>query len=305
MKELIKIDIKYFLYSKCFLSVCLGFILCVLASVGMVYQFSKSSLLSYKSTHDMMVKLEWDVETEKNKEYVINEDGVIQNPLAYDIEQSEHALFYMNPQNGITLFGEICTLLFPIFAFIVSILLVSYDEKNKTKKLKVTNYGKLKYGYSKQVSGLIIITLLLIISFAVMISVSSFAYSVLQKNHDLSPFVIRSLGFKDYLLQIIFTFISAFLFFELGYFICNIFHCYIFSVIAISLFSFFLPPLFKYDFTNVKNKIERQFFDFNGVVNIGKGFPISLSTALIEAVVLFSAFAIINYIVDNKRSAYM
>lgn len=305
MKELIKIDIKYFLYSKCFLSVCLGFILCVLAPVGLSYQFSKSSLHSYEFTYNYMVETGEDVEAEKNKDYIINEYGTIQNPLAYDIEQSEHALFYMNPKNGITLFGEICTALFPIFAFIVGILLVSYDEKNKTKKLKVTNYGKLKYGYSKQVSGLIIITFLLIISFAVMIAVSSFAYSVLQKNHDFSPFVIRTLDFKDYLLQIIFTFISAFLFFELGYFICNIFHCYIFSVIAISLFSFFLPPLFKYDFTNVKNKIERQFFDFNGVVNIGKGFPISLSTALIEAVVLLSAFAIINYIVDNKRSAYM
>lgn len=253
MKDLIRIDLKYLVYSKLLLWICLGASLCIIVSMTMSYKFTKSSLDSYNNVYEYLVDIGADIETEKNTDYVVYSNGTIENPLSYDIEQVEDALFYIHPKNSLTMFGEVCTLFFPIFAFIVGILLVSYDEKNKTRKLKITNYGKIKYGCSKQLSGILSITIVLVFSFIVMLISSCIVYSIIKKNYSISMFIIRDLNLKKYLFQLVFTLISTVFYFELGYYICNIFHCYIFAVIFISLISFFLPALFKYDFINVKN----------------------------------------------------
>jgi len=304
MKNLIRAEIRYFIYSKSFLILFILFSLCSSATIYMSYQYSKSSVFTYNDTYQYIVDTGADIEKEKDMQYVVHDNGMIENPLSYDIEQAENALFYIAPKNCITSFGESCTLFLPIIAFLIAIILVSYDEKNKTKKLKVANYGKLKFNFSKQLSGILIILLLLILELIIIKVASHIAYSLLQNDNDISPFNIRNSNMKDSIFQLLYTICSAIVYFELGYCISNIFHCYTFAAILVSIFSFFLPPIFKYDVINIKNTIERNFFDFKGVVDIGVGFPLSLSIAFIEGSAILLCCILLNCLVDKNRSAF-
>lgn len=304
MKNLIRTDIGCFIRSKVLLGLVILFGLFMVAASWLSFQFCRDSLIEYQKMHDYLLSINADISEEKELDYIIHDNGVIENPLSYDIEQVENSLANIIPKNNITLWGESCTLFLPIIAFLVGIVLVSYDEKNKTLKLKVTNYGKQKVNISKLISGMIILGILMIAAFLVIKVSSLVMYSKIQKEFDISTFSLKVYRRNKLLPQLLFTVCSAAIYFVLGYCISNILHCYTILAVAISIISLFLPSFFRYDFVNVKNTVERRFFDFNGVVSVGEGFPLSLWTAAIEIGAIVLICVIINFIVVRKRSAY-
>lgn len=304
MKNLIKTDINYFIRSKVLICLVLLFAIFMGATCWMTYQFNRDSLREYNKMYDYLLNIDADIEKEKATDYIIHDDGIIENPLSYDLEQVENALSYITPQNSTMLFGESCTLFLPIIAFLVGIVLVSYEDKNKTLKLKVTNYGKTKLSLSKQLSGIIILLFLLVVAFIIIKVTTCIMYSKLQSEYEISIFKVNIINSNKSFLQLLFTFFSAIVYFELGYCISNLFHCYTIIAVAISAISFFLPALFRYDFVNVKSTLERCFFDFKGVVVNDDSFSLSVKVATMEIIAITLIIIIANHIVSKKRSAY-
>ncbi len=304
MKNLIRTEIKFFIYSKVLIGLALLFGFFMFATSWMSYQFCDSSLKQYNHLMQYLVDTKADLDAEKAAQSIVYDDGTIENPLPYEIDQVENALSNIVPQNSITLFGESCTLFLPIIAFLVGIVLVSSDDKNKTLKLKVASFGKQKTNISKMISGIIILAFLIFIALIVIKLSTAILYSKIQDEYDISTFNISIVNSNVQFSQCMFTVCSAVVYLVLGYCISNVFHCYTFIALAISLISFFLPTLFKYDFINAKNTIEKCFFSFNGVVNPGEGFPLSIKTAALEMIIICLLFIALNQLVIKKRSAY-
>lgn len=304
MKNLIKADIRYFFISKAILWIFLLFGILCFANSFMCYQYAHQSLQQYRNTYNYMVESGADIESELSKDYILHEGNNIENPLSYFKEQAEKSMRNISPQNIFTSFGESCTIFAPIIAVLVAALLVSYDEKNKTARLKVARNGKKRFVISKQISGILLLLTIIFVGFGLTAILNRIFYNDLQSISDISPFTINFAQGNNILHQIIYVFLVTVIFFEIGYTISNIFHCYTAITIVVSVISFFAPPFLKYDPINLKCHFESKIFLFEGVVTPTTSIPISTSEAVIELIILATSIIIINYVTSVKKSAY-
>ncbi len=304
MKNLIKADICYMFMSKSIFGCFLLFGIFCFANSWMSYQYANQSFQQYSNISNYMVEAGADIETELSKEYIVHEDNNIENPLPFFKDQVENSLSNTAPQNVFISFAEACTLFSPIIAVLIATLLVSSDEKNKTSRLKVARNGKIQFIISKQISGIILIIAILFLGFILTVIFNQISYTNLESNYDLTQFKIKTLNRSNMFYQIIYILFEAIIFFEIGYTISNIFHCYTILSIIVSFILFFAPPFFKYDPMNLKCYFEKNIFLFEGVIHQRTPIPISTHEAVIELLIIIISILAINSIVTTKRSAY-
>ena len=304
MKNLIKADIRYFLISKSILWIILLFGILCSANSFMCYQYANQSLQQYKNTYNYMEESGADIEAELSKDYILHEGNNIENPLSYFKEQAEKSMYNISPQNILASFGESCTIFAPIIAVLVATLLVSQDEKNKTARLKVARNGKTRFMISKQISGILLLLTIVFVGLGLTAILNNMFYNDLQSKADVPPLAINLTQENNILHYIIYVILVTVIFFEIGYTISNIFHCYTAITIVVSIISFFAPPFIKYDPINLKCFFENKIFLFEGVVTPTTPIPISTSEAVIELIVLVATIIIINYVTSIKKSAY-
>lgn len=180
MKNLIKADIRYMFISKTILWICLLFGIFGLANSWMCYQYANQSIQQYNSTYSFMAEAGADIESELSADYIIHEDNQIETPLSFFKEQAEKSLRIVSPQNVLTAFAESYTLFAPIVAVLVAAFLVSYDEKNKTARLKIARNGKACFVISKQISGILILFVILLTAFGLTFIFNRLFYNNLQ-----------------------------------------------------------------------------------------------------------------------------
>lgn len=305
MKQLIKTDIFYFFRSKLIIWLILLFSLFSLMTVFMTFQYIKTYIDCYNSQLNYIEKTGTDIQQCMDEPYEILENNVIKNPLPYYKEVIETNLSSFRTQNTPLLFFETCTLFLPVITTIVSLLIVSYDDKNKTIRNKVTRNGKIKYMISKQISGLIISLFLMITAFVIMLATSQISLDVLSKNYDISSFSSKvNADYSLLLKQFVYTIISCVIYFEFSYTICNITKLYTGVALVICIGNFFLPPIFKYDIVNIKSTFENKIFTFNGVIHSNTPIHAPFTILIAESIFIILSLIILNYIVSIKRSSF-
>ncbi len=304
MKNLIKADIRYMLLSKSILWSCMLFGLFSFVNSWMSHQYAVQTLEQFNNTYNYMLEAGADIESELSTDYVIHENNTVENPLSYFKEQAEKGIYTASPQNIISSFGESCTIFAPIIAVLVGALLVSYDEKSKTSRLKVARNGKTHYVISKQISGILVLLVLLLIAFVLAVVFNRLFYNDLQTKFDLSQFRTSFNKPSNALQQIIYIILITVIFFEIGYTISNFFHCYTAISVIVSILSFFATPFFKYDPINLKCYFESKIFLFEGVVSATAPIPISLTAAATESLLIVLVLLTANYLVSLKKSAF-
>lgn len=304
MKKLIKFDIQYFLISK---SVVL--LLFVFGAFSFLinlfnYQYSFQLINLFNRNCSYYESIGEDVTNSLQQPYVLHDNDTIENPLSFYNSQIEKVLPTISLKNAPSTFLEGCTLFLPIFIVMICSIIVSYDEKNMTKRLKIVRNGKLKFLISKHISGLILIFFLMIFSFLIFCLLEYIFEVRLTKDFDLSQYSIKSETVHVLFKQLLYTIISAIVYFELFYTLCNIFHSYTIVTMAVCLVSLFVPPLFKYDLINIKCVFENKFFKFNGAIHSNTPIIASTKFLIIEIFCIIILSVMINHTVFKKRSSF-
>lgn len=290
--------------SKAIFLICLLFGVFCFTNSWMCYQYANQSIQQYDNVYNFMIEAGADIESALSSGYTIHEDGTGENPLPYFKEQLEKSICTIHPKNVLSNFAESCTLFAPIIAILIAAILVSYDEKNKTARLKIARNGKAYFYISKQISGILILFAVLLIAFGLTIVLKLLFYNNLKSKFDISQLTISFPKPSDNFYQIIYVILLTIIFFEIGYTICNLFHCYTVIGIVASVISFFAVPFFKYDPINLKCYFESKIFYFEGVVSKTVPIPISTTVAVIELIMIMAVLLIANHIISFKRSAF-
>ncbi len=304
MKKLVKFDLLYFLKSKMFILFSVLLVLFTVLISGMTYSYEKTTLDMFKNSLEFVQRNGDSVEEELEQTPVVHENGVVENPLSYYNEVICNVLKIVSPQNCLSTYFENCSGFMPIVAILIASVLLSYDEKYRTRKLKAARNGNMKYYCSKQISGLLILFIMLIIGFIFSFAANSIVVNVLESKHDLSMFTFSSTDAVTVLKQGIFTLVSGVIYFEIAYILCNLTHAYTVIAVLSTLIVFFLPPIFKYDPLNIRASLNYKFFDYVGVIHPGSPIKASFTALIIEGIIILLVLFIVNHIVSKKRSAY-
>lgn len=304
MKKLIDFDIIYFIKSRALAGIILLFCVFSALVVFMTNQYVKEIVIQLNNSIDYLESIGEDIQESLALPYEEMENNVIKNPASYYNEQLEIVSETVSMSNCPSAFLESCTLFLPVISVLISVLLVSYDEKNRTSRLKVARYGKKVFTVSKHISGLLILFASMFFSFILMqvlnyISILDLKSLVPDVTSDFSDFETGL-----FVKQLLYTVVSAIIFFELTFFVCNLTHAYTVTAIAVSVGNLFLPPVFCYDLVNIKCTFENRFFDFNGVVHSSEPLEASFGIMLAESIVFIIVITVIDYAVSTKRSAF-
>lgn len=305
MKTLIKTDIHYFISSRCLLGILFFWTLFNVINVGSNYFSVRDNLTRYNAACEFVTEHGGSVDEQLAEGYEINEYGSVRNPLSFSMELLTAAVQTASPERSISQFLEGCTLIVPVIASIIGMILVSYDEKNRTVKMKVTRSGKNNYIISKQLSGMIIILLSAVVSLVIDVIVNVIVYRQINKDFDLSFITVTSPEKENLFMQVIYIAVMSFFFFETGYIFSSLFRCYFAVPLAVSIYTLFVPALFKYDLNNVRSIIEKKLFLFNGMVHAGKTISSSLPAGIAVVTGALMLAALCNYFISLKKSAFI
>ncbi len=305
MKNLVKLDISYFILSRVFIWITILFCMLSAIAVYMTNSYVKQISEQLTETINFFSQGGEDINTSIQQPYVLHENGVIENPVAYYNEVLESLKNTVSMKNVFSYYFEMCTLFIPVISVLISAVLVSYDNKTKVSRLKILRYGKYNYFISKQLSGILLLFSSFLIAMVVTIVINVLNIINLSKTVDFSgAFDFSNLEIKNIMLQFVYILALGVISFEICYILCNLTHAYTVIAVLISAASLFLTPLFKYDLMNIKCNFETALFDFNGVIQSGEPITVSLSIAGIEILLIFIIMFVINMKVSKGRSAY-
>ena len=304
MKKLIKADIMYMLVSKSFLWICILFAFFLVAHSWMSYDYVCRSFRQYEKTYNYMIEVDANIDEQLDIDYIIHDDGSIENPLSFFKEQLEKSVSAIHPNNLFTNFAESCTLFLPIIAVLVAIVLVSYDEKNKTARLKITRNGKFCFDFSKQITGIVFMSFIILLALVFFVFLNLVVYNKIKSSFDITIVERFFFGSNNIFYQMLYTFLVAIIFFEIGYTISNVFHCYTAIAVIITIYSFWAKPIFKFDPINLKCYFESKIFNFEGVVSATSPIPISSASAIIMVIVIMMILLCVNLLALTKKSAF-
>lgn len=304
MKKLIRAEIDYFIKTKLVFMLIILFGAYTLLSSFMLSRMSSLQIDNFERNITRYEESGDDIEESIQQGYSILESGTIENPIAYYHSEAQNLISYILPKNIPASFFQLCIISVPVLSVLLAAILVSCDEKNHTKKLKVARSGKLTYHLSKRIAGLLLLFFILIVSFLLLLCFNCFFYKTLSENYDLSYFHLRSYSSGVLLRQFAFTVLSAFWWFEVCYVLCDLIRNYVVVCTFITLCAMFFKPFSKYDPINAISTIEQKLFTFDGVIHPGKPIPSQFGFLVAEIIAILVTAVMIHILVNKRRSAF-
>ena len=174
----LKSDLRYGFLSNSFRIMLLLFVAVVMFTGYICGQNAKMNLSSYCRTLEQYQQNGEDTEAALQEDYeILTQDGhsgTIRNPLPYDYEKLSASVYSLSPSYAVMLLFEGMLMFFPILASFFGLIWVSSDLKYKTVRQRALRQGKQKALLTKQLSGLLLLLLLLALMIPVMYGVQAF-----------------------------------------------------------------------------------------------------------------------------------
>lgn len=303
----LKADFRYAVYSKMFIGVLLLFFLTTLLSFFMNYQNACFAYESYQRDLEFYQQAGNDIEAELNAGYTILEGDTVENPLAYHHEKLSASIYSLKPDYVIPLLCEGSLVFFPILASFFGLLWAAADLKYKTLRHRVQRSGKLASLWSRQLSGLLVLIFLFLLTIPFALGIQTWFYHQFVSNipMDSTDFLYISKINVNYGKQLLFAAFTLTFYYEFGYTFGNLLKGNPISIVLVCLYVLFIPPLFAYDIANVMNNFARTIFEFVGAFSLTKVLDASLLWGGLELASLFAFMLFCNVILAKKRSAYV
>jgi len=304
MKKLIRAEIGYCIKTKLIFMLIILFGVYTLLSSFMLSRMSSLQATLFEHQIEYYEASGDDVEESIKQGYSILESGTIENPIAYYHSEAQNLISYILPKNTPASFFQLCIMSVPVLSVLLAAILVSCDEKNHTKKLKVARSGKLTYHLSKRIAGLLLMFFILIVSFLLLFCFNCFFYKTLSGNYDLSYYHFRSYSAGVLCRQFAFAVLSAIWWFELCYVLCDLIRNYVVVCTFITLCAMFFKPFSKYDPLNALSAVEYKLFTFDGIIHPGEPIPAQFGLLVAEIIAILVAAVLIHILVNKRRSAF-
>lgn len=227
-----------------------------------------------------------DVEAALNDTYKVQKDDsggmTIDNPLLYSKTLLEKYIYASSPKYALSQMLESSIILFPIIFFLFGSITATTDFKYNTNKLKTVRINKQKLNLLKQISLFLASLIIIIISLIIGLLTSFILYGILANEIPLENFNISNtpantaLGYK-----LIYGFVIAIVFSELGYTLGYIFKNIVVGFCGITIYEFILPLLGKYDLKNIWYYLGKRIFTYCGCIRIIDPLKINIFKSVI------------------------
>ena len=311
MLKLLKTDFEYVRRSKLCFGILLLFMLFTCLTFFMSHNHAMTAYSSYEHQLEFLEKQGADIEEELKKEYKIlaqeGSTGTVENPASFYREMLTDSMYSLEPNYAISQYLEQSILFFPIIAVFFGVIWSAVDFRNKTYRNRCLRFGKIKSVFGRQLSGFLILAILMVIA-----SVFAFAAQAVARSQFIASVGeayniehSHAVAILKYVLQYLFGILSLLFYYEIGFTFGNLFKGNALVLILVCVYMFFTPMLYKYDVSNIFNSFAMKVFELKGPIEITKSYAINYG---IGAVVLAGIFAILllcNYLIAKKRSAYI
>ena len=312
MKNYLRSEIKYGIYSKLYIKVITLFCILICASQFLAYAATidmnsnyNRKVKSYDGDLEAMYK---DIEAEYSID--ISDDGMsgaIKNPIAYYKSELDRFVNYIHPQNAFTQVQEITSVISMLVFSVFGALYVAKDDKYRIKKLKTIRMGKFTYIKYKQISMIVSAFIIMIAGFIFGIVSNIVYYSIIKTKVDMSIIEIEkpSIDIKMEIVRILIVVLVMLIFLELGAFLATIFKSSTMSVCIMCAYLFVLQINVKYGLSQCVQFLYGKFFDMNGIITVKLAYD-NYNMGIILAILLsvLAVSVIGSMFIENKRSAF-
>lgn len=314
MINLVRSDVKYALISKKFLGVFVLFLFFTCLTFFLSYNNAMVAYSDYTNQLQFLEKNNYNVEESLNEEFNIlnqsDKDGMVENPLPYFNMLLADSLISLEPEYAVSQLLEESLIFFPIIASLFGASWVAVDYKNKTQRNRSLRYGKQCSMWSRQLSGVLILLISLIVMSFIVYGIQAvtrfFVMSSMEKTYELTSLGdAGKTGLAKYIKQYIVAIASLLLYYEIGFTFGNLFKGSNVIAIFMCVYTLLIPPLFKYDLSNIFNFLGSKTFEFKGPFKISTLYEINVTIGILGLSAFFASLVICNYIITKKRSAYV
>ncbi len=304
-------DIRYFLYSKLWILMTALFLLTALFICNTNHQNARANVINYQLSVEQAEKSGENAAALQAADYTIlssdKNSGVVENPIAYYYAEIEKSITYLQPNRLIVpLFaGELAFI--PILSAFFGLIWVSVDHKYHTLRYRSLRFGKQSSLFSRQISGYLLLIILMVITSLSTFGIQAyFTHAFYTEFPEISniPYCTDHFSPAFYLKCIPFILFLLLLYYELGFFVGNLFKQNPISYALVGAYILFVPPLFRYDIANITCNIARLIFPYNGAFTLQGGSSAKLIPSIFVLISLLLAFIILNAVITQKRSAY-
>lgn len=305
-----KNEIRYQWYSKILL---ITIIITVAVSLLNIYGLktkAESSYDLYQRTYNLYKDEGVDVEYMLTQpiNVIENEDSqTIDNPVRYRFEEAVKSIQLLENKSLITQTLEWMTFVFfPLIFAVFAIYLTTYDYKYQTIKIKAIFSSSSKLLLSKLISicfGVLVIFLTTII---VSYLVGIVFYNDILSSVSNSQFTLDTnyLAKSNVFIQLLFSFLTCFLFAMIGVFLGVLFKSALVPVIIFFVCDLILPILTKYDIRNIISVIAHTIFDFEGRFQLFKPTKLPLGFAYLFISIFLFVVVLFSFYIFKRQSKY-
>lgn len=311
MIKQLKTDFRYAIYSGLGILILLLFVISTVLIFFLNDQKARSEIMVFQQTVEQVEKYGEDVEAAMQKDYEImqsdSDSQVIRNPLAYYREELGKFIYMQKTEYTFTQFCEGIFSFLPILSAFFGFAWLSCELKHKTFRLKVLRCGKQKMIISRQLSGFLILAVILCLTIPVAYGLQAVFSSKIQSDHSsvFSSFpMVSVLTASTWKKTAVILFRTLF-YYELGFTFCNLLNGNPISIILICIYLFFVPTLFRYDISNAFNNIASEIFAFAGAFQLKPIMELPVLCSWIELTGILIALIAVNSIWVQKKSAYI
>ncbi len=312
MKNYLKTEIKYGIYSKLYLKTLV--LMCVLICGFQYLHYSEIMYVEHdynrkvKSYDGNLEAMYEDIEAEYSID--IREDGsmgVIENPIAYYKAMLDKYVNYAHPQNALAQIEEIFSGISMVVFSVFGALYIAKDDKYRIKKLKTIRMSKFTYIKYKQISMIVSAFIIMIAGFIFGIISNIVYYSIIKTKVDMNIIEIEKpiIDIKTEIIRILIVVLVMLVFLEIGAFLATIFKSSTMSVCIMCAYLFVLQINVKYGLSQCIQYLYDKFFDLNGVVSVNlayNNYNIGIVLAIMLSVLVVSVVGSI--FIENKRSSF-
>ena len=312
MKNYLKAEIKYGIYSKLYIKVIILFCILICASQFLAY----AATIDMNDNYNRKVKrYDGDIETmmkdlERGYNVITSDDGMlesIENPIAYYKSELDRYVNYMHPQNAFAQIQEITSVISMLVFSVFGALYVAKDDKYRIKKLKTIRLSKFTYIKYKQISMIVSAFIIMIAGFIFGIISNIVYYSIIKTKVDMSIIEIEkpSIDIKTELIRLLIVVLVMLIFLELGALLATIFKSSTMSVCIMCAYLFVLQINVKYGLSQCVQFLYDKFFDMNGIITVNLAYDnYNIGSVLAILLSVLAVSVIGSMFVENKRSSF-
>ncbi|KAB3537734.1 hypothetical protein F8154_02690 [Alkaliphilus pronyensis] len=309
MNKHINQELLYGVYSKSFLIITIILITLFSVIIFMNYNAVIDKYHDYTWTLMSFEGNETAIEKALAGEFHVEKQGNIthvKNPLLYHKVMTERYMYTASPEYMHLQLLESSIVFNPIVFGLLGLIFATYDKKFKTIKIKTVRISKKNFSIIKQISLAISSLLIFISALAISYIIAVGVYYRLLNIVPLSNFVtdVSLVNISSIFTKLIFAYIIALLFVQIGYILGVIFKNRIVGIMALMLYVYILPAFGKYDLYNSIKLVSLRVFDFYGVVRISQITETTLFNAIIIIMTVFLITIITSTIITSKRSSF-